>query len=700
MNKLRKALFPLLSFMLILALSWSHSMAAAGKASQPGVLKPTSEEEEAGRYIAQYLMQNHYRKVPVNDSLSQQIFNRFLDNLDNNRSYFTTADVEKLKAEVGTTLDDDFVSGNPAGGFAIYNLFLKRAREKMEFMTNMLHTASFDFTVPETLELERSKTAPWPADLAALHEQWRKELKYQYLNMKYSGEKGKSIQSTLTKSLANRLKLFNEQKPEDAFVTYMYAVTTSFDPHTDYFSPAEYENFQIDMSRSLEGIGAKLQMENEYTVVNEIIPGGPAFRGNILKKGDRIIGVGQGDKGEIVDVIGWRINDVVKKIRGAKGTVVRLKVLPASQANKGPARIIRIVRAKVDLQEQAAQKKIVNENGHKIGVIVLPSFYLDFEGEKQQKKNYASTTRDVFRILSELNREGVEGIIIDLRENGGGSLEEAVNVTGLFTGKGPVVQVSNALGGKMVLKDENYPQLYKGPLVVLVNRYSASASEIFAAAIQDYGRGLIVGDRSFGKGTVQSIVSIQRPFNMFMTQQPDLGQLKLTVAKFYRISGGSTQHIGVLPDIVLPSMIDPDVVGEDTYTSSLPWTTISKAVYTPSGSVSKEDIAALKKQFTDESAKDKSYQSYLGDLATLNRIRKKKSVSLQEKSFEAENKMLKGIQERWGDANAETGKKKKTDFILQEAAGIMDDLVALKAKQVTPAVPTARTVVKPAVPVK
>jgi carboxyl-terminal processing protease len=701
MKKSRKALYPFLFFLLILASSWNnHPIVAASKASPPALLKPTPNEEEGARYIAQYLLQNHYRKVPANDSLSQQIFNRYLDNLDNNRSYFTAPEIEKLRQEVGVHLDDDFVAGNPAGGFFIYNQFLKRAREKMEFLKSMLEKTTFDFVSAETLELDRSKSAPWPADQAELHELWRKELKYQYLSMKYSGEKAKSIKSALLKSYENRLKLFNQQKPEDAFQAYMYAVTTSFDPHTDYFSPDEFENFQIDMSRSLEGIGAKLQIENEYTVVNEIIPGGPAFKSNLLKKGDRIIGVGQGDKGEVIDVIGWRINDVVKKIRGAKGTIVRLNVLPASQAGKGPAKIIRLVRAKIDLQEQAAQKKIIYENGHKIGVIVLPSFYLDFEGEKQNRKNYTSTTRDVINILNDLNREHVEGIIVDLRENGGGSLEEAVNVSGLFVGKGPVVQVSNALGGKMVLKDEDFPLLYRGPLVVLVNRYSASASEIFAAAIQDYGRGLIVGDRTFGKGTVQSIVSIKRPFSLFM-KQADLGQLKLTVAKFYRISGGSTQHIGVLPDIVLPSMIDSDVVGEDTYTSSLPWTTISRAVYTPSGSVTREDIAFLKKQFAEQSAKDKLYQSYQADLATLNRIRQRKSVTLQEKSFEVENKTLKAIQERWGDSDAKTGKKKKIDFILQEAAGIMDNLVTFKARQVVPAAaPAARPATRPAVPVK
>jgi carboxyl-terminal processing protease len=636
-------------------------------------LKPTPSQEEASRYIAQYLLQNHYRKVPANDSLSQQVFSRFLDNLDNNRSYFTASEVEKLRGDLSNRIDDEFISGRSAAGFTVYNLFLQRAREKMRFMINALKTVRFNFSVPETLDLDR-KEEPWPADRRELENIWRKELKYQWLNMKYSGESNKSIASTLTKTYSNRLQLLDQQKPEDAFHAYTYALTTSFDPHTAYFSPDEYENFQIDMSRSLEGIGAKLQMENEYTVVNEIIPGGPAFKSNLLKKGDRIIGVGQGKTGEIVEVIGWRINDVVKLIRGRKGSVVRLKVLPASQANKGPAKTILLVRDKVNLEEQSAQKRILVRGGRKIGVIVIPSFYLDFEGQKQHNNDYNSTTRDVTRILGELKKERVDGIIVDLRENGGGSLEEAVNVTGLFIPDGPVVQISNSLGGKMVLRDEDKRVLYSGPLAVLVNRYSASASEIFAAAIQDYGRGIIVGERTFGKGTVQSLVKLTRPFNLFM-KQPELGQLKLTIAKFYRISGGSTQHIGVLPDITLPSIIDPEVVGEDTYSSSLPWSTISRAFYSPQGGVSREKIAVLRQKFQDRTARDLTYQAYLRDLNSLNLIRKKKEVLLLESAFREDNEKLKRIQDKWGQDK--DGKLKK-DYILQQSGSIMKDLIDLE----------------------
>ncbi len=673
MKKLRAPVFSILLLSFTLILPGAAGLAATGRAAS-ATLKPTASEQEASRYISQYLLQNHYRKVPANDSLSQQVFNRYLENLDGNRSYFMASEVDRLRREVGARIDDDFVSGNPTAGFTIYNLFMQRAREKMEFMISTLKSGTkFNFTVPDTFGIDR-KSAPWPADRNQLQELWRKELKYQYLGMKYAGDGNRNINSALVKSYTNRLKLLERQKPEDAFLAYTYALTTSFDPHTSYFSPEEFENFQIDMSRSLEGIGAKLQTENEYTVVNEIIPGGPAFKSNLLKKGDKIVGVGQGNAGEVVDVVGWRINDVVRLIRGKKGTVVRLSILPSSQAGKGPSKVIRLVRDRVDLQEQAAQKKIITQDGHRIGVIVIPSFYLDFEGERQQKKNYASTSRDVARILGELKQQKVEGIIIDLRENGGGSLEEAVNVTGLFIHDGPVVQVSDSRGGKTVLRDEDAREQYDGPLVVLVNRYSASASEIFAAAIQDYGRGLIVGERTFGKGTVQSIVRLQRPFSIF-GKQPDLGQLKLTIAKFYRVSGGSTQHLGVNPDILLPSMIDSASVGEDTYTSSLPWTTTGKAPYTPENNVTREDIAAVKAKFQEQAAKDPTYQAYLRDQATLSRFRKRKEVSLAESAFKSEAQALKHIQERWGQ---DKPGKKKTDILMQEAGVILNDLSARK----------------------
>ena len=638
-------------------------------------LRPTETQLAAGRYVTQYLQKNHYRRVAVNDSLSQQIFRRYIDNLDGSKSHFLSGEVAALRTAYGNRLDNELLEGRSTAGFAIYNQFLRRSREKMRFMKATVDTVRFDFTRPESLDLDR-KNDPWPADFRQLRALWRKELKYQWLSMKYSEGSGKSIRTELSKTYANRLRLLSRQKSDDAFQAYMYAVTTSFDPHTSYFSPDEFENFQIDLSRSLEGIGAKLQMESEYTVVNEIIPGGPAFKSNLLKKSDRIIGVGQGAAGEIVDVRGWRINDVVKLIRGSKGTLIRLKIYPASQGGRGPAKVIQLVRDKVNLQEQAARKSFIDVDGRKIGVITIPSFYLDFEAQKLNANNFNSTTRDVARILQDLNSAGVDGVIIDLRDNGGGSLEEAVNVTGLFIPAGPVVQISNSSGGKMVLRDEDKRIMYEGPLAVLVNRYSASASEIFAAAVQDYGRGVIVGEQTFGKGTVQSLVKLTRPFG-FLSRQTDLGQLKLTIAKFYRISGGSTQHKGVSPDIAIPSLIDNSSVGEDTYTSSLPWSTISRTFYRPVSDISRDDILHLRQNYHAASLQNKTSREYLRDLGILNRIRKRKVVALSEAAYKAENDELKRIEKRWM-IEPDSIRDSSRDFMLNRSAEIVTRLVELK----------------------
>ena len=641
-------------------------------------LKPTAAENEAGNYISKYLLQNHYRKVAVNDSLSQQIFNRYIDNLDGSKSYFVASDVERLRKIYGNQIDDEFLAGKATVGFDIYNLFLKRAREKMRYMRAAADTVHLDFSSPETLDLDR-KSDPWPADQHQLTELWRKELKYQWLNLKYSGESDKAIRVSLAKSYKSRWNLLNRQKPDDAFHAYTYALTTSFDPHTNYFSPDEYQNFQIDMSRSLEGIGAKLQTEGEYTVVNELIPGGPAFKSNRLKKGDKIIGVGQGRAVDIVDVSGWRINDVVKLIRGKKGTIVRLKILPASQGGRGPEKIVELIRDKVNLQEQAAKKSIIVQNSKKIGVITIPSFYLDFEGEQQNTGNYNSTSRDVARILEELNAEHVDGIIVDLRDNGGGSLEESVTVTGLFIPSGPVVQISNSTGGKIVLKDEDSRVQYSGPLAVLVNRYSASASEIFAAAIQDYGRGVIIGERTFGKGTVQSLIKLSRP-DSFTGKRPELGEIKLTIAKFYRISGASTQHKGVEADITMPSMIDTARIGEDTYTSSLPWSTLTPSFYTPFAEINPRKIEILRQKFQERSAKNPLYQSYLRDLDTLDQIRKKKAVSLQDATAKSETETIKRIEKEWVKEPDAT-KELSNDAVLNQSVAVVADLAELDAAQ-------------------
>ena len=633
------------------------------------VFKASPVQEEAERYLSRYLMQYHFRKVAVNDSLSQEILSRFLDQLDETRSYFVAPQVESFRKEIGNRIDDDFLLGRADAGFRVYNTFLKQAKQKMRFMIAQLDTARFDFSVPETFDLKR-KDSPWPAGEAELRDRWRKEAKYQLLNLKYSGEESEEEpRKVLVKRYKNRLSLLEQQTAEDAFRAFTYALTTSFDPHTNYFSPLDYENFQIDMSRSLEGIGAKLKSENEYTVVNEIIPGGPAFRSGLLKKGDRIVGVGQDEKGDIVDIVGWRINDVVRLIRGEKGSLVRLKILPVSQGNKGPSKVIRIVRDEVKLEEQSARKEVINHNGRKIGVITVPAFYLDFEGQKQKKPDYKSTSRDVRKILAELKKEGVDGIVLDLRNNGGGALEEAVKLTGLFIPEGPVVQVRNSHGGVMVLRDEESDVGYNGPLAVLVNRYSASASEILAAAIQDYGRGVVIGGRTFGKGTVQSILKINRPLNFFYKTE-DLGRIKLTIAKFYRISGESTQHLGVKPDIDFPSIIDTEVVGEDTYTSSLRWDAIPPATDSEVARLESNAIASLKEKYLERINSDSLYARYVNDLDVLNSFRKREVISLYEPDFKAEMDRIQGFEAQWN-------KEDQPDLLLKQSAAIVADMADL-----------------------
>ena len=670
--------FTFFSAFLLFALVLPFS-AAQSKTSQlpvkDVVFKASPVQEEAERYLSRYLMQYHFRKVSISDSLSQEILSRFLDQLDETRSYFVAPQTESFRNEVSKKIDDQFLAGKADIGFRVYNTFLKQAKQRMRFMIDQLETARFDFNVSETFDLKR-KDASWPADMAELQDRWRKEVKYQLLNLKYSGEENEDDpREVLIKRYKHRLSLLDQQTAEDAFRAFNYALTTSFDPHTNYFSPRDYENFQIDMSRSLEGVGAKLQSENEYTVVNEVIPGGPAFRSALLKKGDRIVGVGQNSEGDIVDIVGWRITDVVQLIRGKKGSVVRLKVLPVSQGNKGPAKIIRIVRDEVKLEEQSARKEVIDHNGRKIGVITVPAFYLDFEGQKQKKPDYKSTSKDVRKILTELKQEKVEGVVLDLRNNGGGSLEEAVKLTGLFIPDGPVVQIKNSRGGIVVLRDEKSDVGYDGPLAVLVNRYSASASEILAAAIQDYGRGVVIGGRTFGKGTVQSILKISRPFNFFYkNKNDDLGQVKLTVAKFYRISGESTQHLGVKPDIVFPSLIDNEMVGEDTYSSSLPWDVISPVRYSGISWLKDDDMSSLKERYVERINRDSLYVRYVNDLGVLNSFRKKEVISLYEPEFKAEMERIQNFEKQWN-------KDDQPDLLLMQSAAIVADMADLSLKR-------------------
>lgn len=630
-------------------------------------LQPTSEEEDACRYISQFLLQHHYRKIVAKDSLSEEILNRYLSNLDPDKTLFLASEVDSLKRIHGSRILDENLAGDISAGFSGYNLFLKRSKEKINFMHDAIGKATVNFSNPDFLTLNRIHDL-WPASRSELNNLWIREFKYRCLNLLASGETNKSIHVALAKSLTDRENILNRKKHQEAFQAYIDALTTSFDPHTSYFSSNKSQSFQIGMSHVVEGIGIKLDTVGDYTVVTEVIPGGPAYKSNLLKKGDRIIGVGEGLHSKITDVFGKGTNDVAQLIRGSKESIVRLHIISVSVVGQQSTSIIQLLRDAVNMEDEIARKRIVQHHGHKIGVITIPSFYLDFDGQDKKTINYSSVSNDIKRLLKDLKNEDIDGIVIDLRNNGGGSLEEAVRVSGLFIPNGPFVQISNAAGSVAVVTSDNeHQKMYSGPLAVLVNRRTASASEIFAAAIQDYGRGVIIGERTYGKGTIQNIIKL--------VKSRELGEMKLTFGKFYRITGGSTQRKGVMPDIIVPSIINSVTFREDSYTSSMPWSIISKAYYRPTQEVNSEDIYELRQKFAGRTSNSPLYQNYLHDLTTLEQIRKKRDVPLLNTAYMAELATVKQINNRWIQK-----KEGRMDIMFNESADILADLITLKAK--------------------
>jgi len=572
------------------------------------------------------LKRHHYSKPPLDDARSVIIYDSYIKLLDPARSYFTAADIAEFD-KWKTQFDDFLKSGNLDPGFTIYKRYLDRVKQRLDFALAELAKGvdKMDFTTKETLLIDR-KDAPWEKDQAALDDLWRKRVKDEVLRQKIAGKEPKQIQETLTKRYKNQLARLDQTRAEDIFQAYINTFAQSYDPHTNYLSPDNAENFDINMSLSLEGIGAVLQSDNDQVKIVRLVPAGPAAKTKQVAPADKIIGVAQGNK-EMVDVVGWRLDEVVKLIRGPKGSVVRLEVIPASNApSDQTSKIVSITREAVKLEEQAAKKSVLKlkQDGrdYKLGIIEIPAFYLDFKAYRAGDPEYKSTTRDVKKLLTELQKEKVDGVVIDLRNNGGGSLQEATELTSLFIEKGPTVLVRNSDGRVDVLEDENPGAFYKGPMALLVNRLSASASEIFAGAMQDYHRALIIGGQTFGKGTVQTI----QPLNH--------GELKLTLAKFYRVSGQSTQHQGVLPDIDYPSIIDTKEIGESALPEAMPWDTI-RPVIKPASDPFKPYLAQLKKDHEDRSNKDAEFTYIRDRLALTKKLMEEKTVSLNEQERRA-----------------------------------------------------------------
>lgn len=570
--------------------------------------------------IIERLGRHHYSRVQIDDALSERLLENYLENLDPGRNVFLGSDIAEFR-KLRDQLDDQLLAGDLSAGFAIYERYRERLQTRLERVTADLHgtIAAMDFTRDEVLLTDRKKL-DWPADERAADELWQKQLKSSVLGLKLAGKKMDAIEELLAKRYKDQLRRMAQVNSEDVYQLYMNSFTELFDPHTNYLSPRSSENFNMNMRLSLEGIGAVLQQDDEFTKVARLVPAGPAAKGGQLRQSDRIVAVGQDADGEMVDVVGWRLDDVVDLIRGKKGSTVRIEVVRGSGAGE-EHHVISIVRDQVKLEEQAAQSRVLEipyeDRTHKIGVIDIPAFYADFEAMQRGDPNYRSTTRDVARLLADLQKQQVDGIVIDLRENGGGSLAEANALTGLFIESGPTVQIRHSnerVERKQKFRDDSF---YAGPLLVLINRLSASASEIFAGAIQDYSRGLVVGSPSFGKGTVQSL----SPLNH--------GQLKMTESKFYRISGESTQHRGVVPDIELPSIYNLEEVGESALHNALPWDRIAPVrhrTYQDIDSI----LPMLRERHEARVARDPDYAHLRDEIALAEKLDTVTSVSLSE----------------------------------------------------------------------
>lgn len=660
-------------------------------------LAPEPRHEKIGQLVTEFVQKSHYSHAAIDDDLSAKVLDRYIESLDGNRMYLLASDVAAFEAYRRRL--DDMVRADPLDPvFDMFEVYRTRARERLTHALQLLETEP-DFTVDEDYQFDREK-APYAETLAELDEIWRKRVKADALSLALTGDEWPSIQDKLHKRYSRFLKRLDQINNDDVFETFMNAFAHTLDPHSSYLSPRNSEEYRIQMSLSYFGIGASLQIEDDYVEVINIIPGGPAAIDGSLKPEDRITAVGQGEDGELVDVIGWRLDDVVQLIRGPENTVVKLQVLPAGALPGTPEKLLYLTRDQVKLEEQAAKSEIVTvpRDGRewRIGVIEIPSFYRDYQALSAGDHDYKSTTRDVKRLIGELEEEGIDGLVIDLRNNGGGHLTEATALSGLFIDNGPVVQLRASNGRVSRLDDPDpVPRVaYNGPLAVLVNRYSASASEIFAAAIQDYRRGVIVGQQTFGKGTVQNLYSLDQ----YVRRRDDegLGQLTLTIGKYYRVTGESTQHRGVDPDIALPSPIDATEVGESVRDTALPWDTISTTRFR-AGEPLDSTISALSASYLTRSKDDPDFQYFTAGIEDVEKARARTTVSLnieerkrereesRERRLALENarRAARGLEPLESVEALE--EQEGPDVQLDQAAAIVTDLAELRQLEAGPA---------------
>src|SRR3954453_22871744 len=649
-----------------------------------GAIAPTDNQKATARKVGRILEEAHYSRAPIDKKMSEQVFNRYLDFLDGQHSYFLASDITEFQA-YKFKFDDMIRTGDVEPAYAIFARFQQRNRERIQHAIGFLKTEP-DWTVNETFEFERQKAA-WPASEAEVNDLWRKRVKNDALSLLLTGKQWPEVTDLLRKRYERVLKRVDQITPEDVFENLMNAYARSFDPHSSYFSPRNSEEYRIQMSLNYEGIGASLQLVDDYVTIMNVIEGGPAAVAGTLSQNDRIVSVGQGNEGTFTDVIGWRLDDVVQLIRGKAGTSVRLQVLPAGAAPGTAEKTLEFTRNKVTLEAQAAQKELRTikrgDKEYRVGVINVPAFYQDVEAQNAGDKEFRSTTRDVRRLINELKGEKREGLGLARRGNGGGYLPEATALTGLFIDKGPVVQLKVTTGELEVQDDPESGVAYSGPLAVLVDRFSASASEIFAGALQDYHRATILGQRTFGKGTVQNLVPLDR-----WSPRPVNGQLTVTIGKFYRVTGESTQHRGVEPDVSLPSQIDMDEFGESALEGALPWDRIPGVPFHSEAKSLQPNIAVLANEEKTRADKDPDYRWLVADLAAAETVRKQTSLSLNLQTRKAERERLE--KERLERENArraaqklpplknaeELADAKFPDTVLDQAAEVMTDMVS------------------------
>ena len=684
LTKTKNYLTALVLGVLSLNISVADAVQPKLKASDLVTLQPSEANMFATKRATTRLTQSHYRKFQLDDEFSEKIFDRYLKALDFNRTTFLQSDIDEMREKYGKKIDDELNAGTLTIAFDMYDLMMKRRYERYRYALSLLDKEP-DLTGDDQIEIDREK-APWPKTEADAEKLWEARVKNDIINLKLKDKKWPEIKEKLVKRYNLAIRRLTQTKADDVVQTYLNAFAREIDPHTSYLAPRTAKSFNESMNLSLEGIGATLQSEDDETSIKSLVPGAPAARSKKLKTGDKIVGVGQ-EKGEIEDVVGWRLEDIVDKIKGKKGSKVRLEVEPAKG---GKSRIVTLVRDKIRIEDQAAKLTIEKVDGTNVAVIKIPSFYLGL-------------TEDVKKLLTEMQSKNAAALIVDLRENGGGALTEAVGLSGLFISDGPVVQVRDAYQRIRVHEDPDNAQQYSGPLLVMINRFSASASEIFAAAMQDYNRGIIIGQNTYGKGTVQQSRSLNFVYDL---DQTPLGLLQYTIQKFYRINGGSTQLKGVAPDITFPNVIDMKEYGEEKEDNALPWDKMPSVNYAEVANA-RHSIAELAQKHRDRMAKDPEFIALNEDLNVRDERRDRKFLSLNYEKRKAENdkdddKRLKDLNARFKregkkplkDINDLPKDYEAPDFFLKEAEAIAVDVVkfngekaAIKAADNKPANP-------------